>query len=196
MTSSVPEIAATEQKGQSGGVRVLGLDPSLRSFGIARLTLGPQRKSFGLYTKTWGPKVTGVQRLSWFAHKFGEEVEDYQPNIIVIEGYAYARGQGAHQIGELGGVLRLQMHLNALRYVEVAPSKLKKFVTGKGNAKKEIVMVELYKRFGVEVPTTDEADAAGLALMAAVGKYGLSHGLPAANLTALEGIDWLSVTSS
>lgn len=191
MSSSARKPAMAEA---GRGVRVLGLDPSLRSFGVSRLSIGAGRKSFTVDTETWGPNVTGVERLRWFVYKLSETIEDFQPSLIVIEGYAYAKGQGAHQIGELGGALRLIMHMNDLHYVEVAPTKLKKFVTGKGNAKKEIVMVELYKRFGVEVPTTDEADATGLALMAGVGRYGLQNNLPKVNLMALEGIEWLSVT--
>jgi crossover junction endodeoxyribonuclease RuvC len=132
--------------------------------------------------------MRGTQRLLWFKRNLCDVIEEFNPHHIVIEGYAYAKGQGAHQIGELGGVIRLAMHEIDADYTEIAPAKLKKFITGKGNAKKEIVMVELYKRFKVEVPTTDEADAAVLAIMGAVGGGGMEVDLPKLNMDVLEGI--------
>lgn len=39
------------------------------------------------------------------------------------------------------------------------PSQIKKFLTGKGNAKKEIMIKEAYKKFGFEASTNDEVDA-------------------------------------
>ncbi len=183
MSSSV---SSTSREGE---VRVLGLDPSLTSFGVCRLTMGrPGGKSFSISTDAWCPKSKSVSRLMWFKRALLNEIEEFNPHFIVLEGYAYAKGQGAHQIGELGGVLRLTLHELDIRYTEVAPAKLKKFITGKGNAKKEIVMVELYKRFAVDVPTTDEADASVLAIMGAVGGGGLDIELPQVNLSAIEGV--------
>ena len=45
----------------------------------------------------------------------------------------------------------------------VAPQALKKFVTGKGNVKKDQMKLAVFKRWGVEFPTTDETDAYALA---------------------------------
>ena len=47
--------------------------------------------------------------------------------------------------------------------VEVPPSTLKKFVTGKGNAKKDQMMLAIYKRWGTEFDNNDAADAYALA---------------------------------
>lgn len=172
-------------------VRVLGLDPSLTSFGVCRLTMAhPGLKSFHATTKVWSPKINGANRLDWFVRSIDNELVEFEPDLIVLEGYAFNRGNQAHQIGELGGVIRLAMFLVDRIPVIIAPAKLKKFVTGKGNANKELVMMDGYKRFGIDVPTTDEVEATALAIMGAVGTHGLVVDLPKVNLEALGGVIW------
>lgn len=144
--------------------------------------------SFVMDTKLWRPKIRGVQRLSWFRKNLISEVEEFAPQLVVIEGYAYAKGNSAHQIGELGGVLRLALLDLGVSYIEVAPSKLKKFVTGKGNAPKDAMMIEAFKRFKVDVPTSDECDAATLALFGAVLGEHLVVDLPKANMEAIRSV--------
>jgi Holliday junction resolvasome RuvABC endonuclease subunit len=51
--------------------------------------------------------------------------------------------------------------------MDVPPSALKKFVTGKGNGDKTAVIAAIASRYHVEFKTNDEYDAFGLALMAA-----------------------------
>lgn len=51
--------------------------------------------------------------------------------------------------------------------LEVPPTSLKKWATGKGNAKKVQVVTALVKRYGCEYATDDEYDAFALARMAA-----------------------------
>jgi len=151
----------------------------------------PGLKSFRATTKVWSPRIVkGVVRLDYFVRAINNEVAEFQPDLIVLEGYAYSRGNQAHQIGELGGVIRLTLFLVDRIPVIIAPAKLKKFVTGKGNANKELVMMDGYKRFGIDVPTTDEVEATALAIMGAVGTHGLVVDLPKVNLEALEGVVW------
>ena len=55
----------------------------------------------------------------------------------------------------------------------MTPSQLKKFVTGKGNSEKSMVIKEVYKRFGIDTNDDNTADAVvlghiGLAL---TGEY-------------------------
>jgi hypothetical protein len=49
----------------------------------------------------------------------------------------------------------------------VPPMTLKKFISGKGNAKKDEIMLQIYKRYGVEINENNAADAYGLARIAA-----------------------------
>jgi len=83
-------------------------------------------------------------------------------DLVLIEGYSYASPNQAHQVGELGGVLRVTFAEYELNLLEVAPKQLKKFATGNGSASKEQIAVAAYKKWGIECPTNDETDAAVL----------------------------------
>jgi crossover junction endodeoxyribonuclease RuvC len=51
----------------------------------------------------------------------------------------------------------------AYHYLMVAPTALKKFITGKGNAKKELMLMKIFKRYGLEFENNNLADAYALA---------------------------------
>jgi Holliday junction resolvasome RuvABC endonuclease subunit len=104
-----------------------------------------------------------------------------------------ASGNRAHQIGEWGGVLRLALydHL-AQPIVEVPPSSLKKYLTGRGNADKDLMLSTATRRFD-RVLNNDEADALALWAMA-MDAYG--HPViqvPQAHRKALDVIQWPQV---
>lgn len=91
-------------------------------------------------------------------------------DLVLIEGYAFARPNQAHQIGELGGVVRLALFEARLRVLEVSPASVKKLACGKGNAPKDEVLLAAVRRLGYAGTSSDEADArwvleAGLHLM-------------------------------
>ena len=80
--------------------------------------------------------------------------------------------QNAHQIGAaislamLGTAVRLALYELHLPFVIVAPSQIKKFVTGKGTGQKSIVVREVFKRWGIDAKDDNQADAATLAYLA------------------------------
>ena len=71
--------------------------------------------------------------------------------------------------------------------MEVAPTSLKKFVTGKGNAKKDLMLLSVYKRWGFDTTNDNKADAYGLAQFGRA-LLGFDTGVPQVNLTAVEKI--------
>ncbi len=150
---------------------VLGLDLSLVRTGVA-LIVPPTLTTWNLSP---GDKLRGVARLSWYRDKIRGLIDDVHPGKVVIEGYAFARPNQAHQIGELGGVVRLALMDWGGQWYEVPPASMKKFVTGMGNAKKNVIPLHLYKRWKLEVEQEDQADATGLAMM------GLCHQDPDAD---------------
>ena len=77
-----------------------------------------------------------------------------------------ANGQYALQMGALHYLLRLYLYRHTVDYKVIAPGTLKKFVTGKGNAKKDLMLLKVYKKWGEEFEVDDLADAYGLARMA------------------------------
>ena len=87
---------------------------------------------------------------------------------VVMEGYAYSSTR-AHMAGELGAIVKRWW---VTTYPDVpllvaSPTSLKKYVTGTGTAKKQQILLGVYKRWGVEFHDDNLADSYGLARMAA-----------------------------
>jgi Holliday junction resolvasome RuvABC endonuclease subunit len=88
-------------------------------------------------------------------------------DLVVIEGYSYrSKGSAVINIGELGGVVRLMLYESKVRVVEVPPASLKLYATGKGNAPKDLVLVECVKRLGYTGADNNIADAMWMRAMA------------------------------
>lgn len=87
--------------------------------------------------------------------------------IVAIEGYAMGSKTRPQMAGELGGHLRLLLWQAGIPYIIVPPTTLKKYVLGSGNAAKELMLKEVFKRWGYDTDSNDRADAYGLARVAA-----------------------------
>jgi crossover junction endodeoxyribonuclease RuvC len=87
-------------------------------------------------------------------------------DFYAIEGYSFGSPYSAHQLGELGGAIRLYLFGDGRSYVEIPPSTLKKFATGSGRAKKDELRLAVFKRWGKEFKTDHEVDAFILAKIA------------------------------
>jgi len=130
-------------------MKILALDVSFTSTGIAG--------SDGLL-ETRKLKGRGVKRLSDAGWMFLELASRY--DVVVIEGYSYgSQGRAIVSIGELGGVLRVELYRAEIPVLEVPPSTLKKYATGKGNAPKDAVLAAAIRRLEYGGHSSDEADA-------------------------------------
>jgi len=161
-------------------VHILGLDLSLTGTGYYRV-MGGHETHGAIETKG----LKGVERLVFIESQIWDVItadgyidQDWPgPPKVFLEGYAYARPNQAHQIGELGGVVRRLLHINGIPYTEIAPAAVKKFATGKGNADKYKVMSAVAKHWDKHFDSTDECDAFVLA------RIGMSLLSPGGDLT-------------
>lgn len=168
-------------------MNVLALDLSLTSTGYAY-----DRPHIGLEAATINPTMVGPERLDLITCHVLTMAET--ADLVAIEGYAHGRHNRAHQIGELGGVIRLTLWRHRIPYLEVAPTKIKKYATGSGRAGKDEVLVEAVRRLGYAGSSRDEADALWL--------HALVHDLagdpvvdvPQKHRTALDGLDVPALT--
>lgn len=147
----------------SGGFTVMGIDASLTATGVAVVRMGK------LHAEVLSPpkdQNRGMDRLAWFRAQVTRVVRHYLPDLVFIEGYGFGAKSHAHSLGELGGVVKLALHDCGVPVGIVPPTVLKLFATGKGNAEKDTVSKELFKRYGVDLMNNNEVDAAGLAIMA------------------------------
>jgi crossover junction endodeoxyribonuclease RuvC len=178
-------------------VIVAGLDPSVTSFGVALLESDRAEGYRVVDSEALSPPkgVVGVERLAWFRGALEDLIGGLDPDRdwVVLEGYAFSRVNLTH-LAEVVSIVKLLAWDYRLRVLVASPSGLKKFVTGKGNAPKEVMRLEAYKRFGVEADTSDEVEAVLLALMGVYAKTqerGLLPSLPAANLEGLKKLEVL-----
>jgi Holliday junction resolvasome RuvABC endonuclease subunit len=115
---------------------------------------------------------TGVERLHKARAFLLGFVSRYIVEAIAIEGYAFG-SQMANMAGELGGMIRLALYDN-YRFVNdasafplvVPPTSLKKYITGKGRVDKNQILLNVYKKWGVEFNNDNAADSYGLARIA------------------------------
>lgn len=84
--------------------------------------------------------------------------------LAVIEGYSYTRNSSSTStLIEVGSTVRMELYARDIPWIEVPPATLKKFVTGRHDIKKNLMLKEVYKRWGVDLASDDEADAYALA---------------------------------
>jgi crossover junction endodeoxyribonuclease RuvC len=148
---------------------ILGLDISLTGTGICvldtSLSKKPNSDNFIYFNTIDTKKQFGMQRIEYIRKNINSILDEYQPDLVVIEGYAYgAKGRAVFDLGEIGGVVRHLCYSKGFSYKEVPPTVLKKFVTNNGKADKEEVMLVLESRYGRIFQDDNQADAMGLCL--------------------------------
>lgn len=67
---------------------------------------------------------------------------------VTIEGYSFGSSSGlVFNIAENASLIKQYMDMNGIKFHTPTPSQVKKNFTGKGNAKKEAMVEEFYKRY-------------------------------------------------
>jgi crossover junction endodeoxyribonuclease RuvC len=144
---------------------VAGLDLSATATGIAILQTFGDGKVNKLYEEEISVKGKGLDRALAIADRIGDALDQFKPEKVALEGYGFGNAFTLAILVEVGTVVRLRLKLMGLSYLEVPPNSIKLFVTGAGNAQKDKVLLELYKRWGLDMKTNNTGDAAGVALV-------------------------------
>jgi len=143
-------------------MRVMGIDPSTAGTGISIVASGKKV----LFTEEIAvKKLTGIPRVSAILTRLAAIHSEQAPDLVVIEEMIIGHASSAIPIVQLGSIIRYYLWQEGIRYVEVHPSILKKFVAGSGSAKKEQIMMYVSKNWGFEAQTNNIADAVGLAMV-------------------------------
>jgi len=145
-------------------MRVMGLDLSTKA-GVSIVDTAEPRHVLFAGTVTF-PKLTAFPRVNAIAGQILALHETYKPAFTVIEDYAVSKfGGSAITSIEIGTVVRFLFWQEGYEFLDISPSTLKKFVTGKGNAPKDMMAMHVLKKFGHEAKSDDEADAVALGML-------------------------------
>lgn len=145
--------------------KVLGVDLSLTATGCICLENGKIINRQLIKTKPTDKKpLSELIRLTYIR----DTIVTTDVKMVAIEGIAYGiqRTTSLSQLSGLNYLVRELFYLQDIPFVIVAPTTLKKFITGKGNCAKDLMLLEIYKRYGVSFKNDNEADAYGLSRIA------------------------------
>lgn len=183
---------------------IVGLDLSLTSTGIARLVVGPDvEHTAGVRRVTSKPPPPAQVTLSTRSLRLRRIAGDVYnvtsgADLVVVEGPSYASDSGAaHDRAGLWWLIVGRLTGTGHPVIEVPPSTLKTYLTGKGNAPKDQVLAAVVRRYpAVDVTGNDEADSLGLAAMGArfVGYPIEPDGLPKTHTRAMDAVRWTPTT--
>ena len=148
-------------------MKVLGVDPSLRSTGYAVLE-GDRKEQkvleYGVIkTRSGGTLQESIDRITM---GIDEVVRRHRPQWLAIEEVFTARNSRvALHLGHVRGAVILTCHRCGLETVPYAATRIKETVTGYGRAGKDQVQDMVVRTLGLtSTPPSDAADALAAAL--------------------------------
>lgn len=139
---------------------IAAIDVSMTSTGLCYGTNADDWQTLAVKSKPRGNDVANrVKRYEGIVEQVDRVLSVVKPKLILIEGYSMGSKNGREMAGELGALIRWHALDYTPHILEVAPSTLKKFATGKGNGDKALVQAHVQKRWGQIFESNDEADA-------------------------------------
>jgi len=174
----------------------IGIDPSLTGTGVVSVTeKGFSSERLFKSKKTGDTPLSETKRITEISRVVTEHVmslaNGVEPGkaVVCMEGLAYMFRQTMCmiQLSALNYFLRRDLWSSAgLKFYIVAPTSLKKYVTGSGKAKKDQMLMETYKRWDETFTDDNLCDAHGLARIAYANVSGNDDGLINPQLEVLE----------
>lgn len=137
-----------------------GIDLSLTGTGLA--SFSEEGSLSGL--TTFRPTIKeGIARIDEIVNRVARLLIG-RDDLVVIEGLAFmSQTPSALERTGLWYLITHRLWQQHVQYVAVSPLSLKKFVTGSRNAEKQHMLMQVYKRWGIEAADDNQADAYSLA---------------------------------
>lgn len=137
--------------GHQPGRQILALDLSLTATGIAL-----PRGNLG----TFKPTTERDRRLLEIVNTVADLTALWTPDLVVIEDLPTGlRNAAAGSLGMCHGAVRVEFMRHRIPYLTVPPATLKTYATGRGNATKPDLRMELFKRTGLDMADDNQVDA-------------------------------------
>ena len=145
----------------------IGIDQSLTGFALSVVSVEFPNKHM---TWVYKSEYRGVQRLADIQNWLSDKVTDFawqgwDIKDVAMEGTVLA-SHSALALGELSATVKLFLWSKSILPLQIPPMTLKKYASGKGTAKKQEMLLQIYKRWGVEFNDDNAADAYALARLA------------------------------
>ncbi len=157
----------------------VGLDLSLRETGIAILKNGKTLLTGTVKSKPEGDRpIDELERILGIVEEIEVMISDAvfdNVDMVVIENLAFGvrNATSLTQLAALNYFVREMCQRNGWPFILVAPTTLKKFVTGKGNAEKSLMLLSVYRKWGQPLTNDNMADAFALAKIGELFKKGV-----------------------
>ena len=151
----------------AGVKSIVGLDLSYSGTGICQIDCKTGERS--VYFCSFDKKQIGLPKIERASMVALEVLRLRRKNPVVyfIEDYAFGSKKGENSLtglGELGGVVKLCIWRATGAHAQtVAISQWKKFLCNQYQLNKDAFKLEVYKKFGVDCGTNDEAAAVAIA---------------------------------
>jgi len=156
----------------------IGLDLSLTHTGYVVIQVDGKVLTHGVIkSKPCGDRpIDEIRRIVKISSEITDQLDKVlkvPPSIVCIEGLAFmAQGTSLTQLAGLSYITRAFIDSCLWPFIIIAPTTLKKFITGSGKGDKDMVIMSVYKNYGFEASDNNEADAYSLAVcgLAVLGK--------------------------
>lgn len=149
------------------GIKVLGCDISLNHSAFVLLEDG-ELADFWYFTNIVGSanrskvhgtrlpnfkskdkQIKAMDRLNWIKEYIKTLLSNTRIDYVGIEDYAVSEAQGAHYLGEIGGIARLIFFERGIPMRLHDPISVKMFTTHNGRAQKDQMEIAVAERWGV-----------------------------------------------
>lgn len=150
--------------------KFIGVDSSLSGTGIVIVDencniiesklIKTKTDKFSSYEERLHYIMTEVEN---FVSPYLEETE-----MVFIEGISYnSKGLASFQLATLNYFIRYFLFLKKVEFIDIAPKTVKKFITGDGQAQKNLMLLKVFKKYGIEFSDDNICDSWCMA------KYGI-----------------------
>jgi Holliday junction resolvasome RuvABC endonuclease subunit len=151
---------------KKNSITSLGLDLSLCGSGVVILTDGVIIRKELVKSKpvSNGTPLDELKRLDKIVYDIQNIIKGTMIHIAVIENLAFGvrNATSLTQLAGLSYFIRKMLYENQIPFILVAPPSLKKFITGSGGAKKDEMLLSVFKRYGVTILDDNICDAYSL----------------------------------
>ena len=146
--------------------RILGIDPGSRLTGFGVLDLEREKAVYVASGTIKSLDGDFSVRLKQIFESVSEIVEQYQPDVVVVESVFMAKNAGsALKLGHARSAAICATFAYDVEVVEYAPREIKQAIVGTGAATKEQVQHMVVSLLQLEgIPAPDAADALAAAL--------------------------------